>query len=603
MAGVLIRCAVFSPPPRPATGAASPSQPLPQPPLAVSAAGAGARKPSRLGRRRNHLRPKILKTLPKPYVPARTPEEPPPDAAVPVPSSEPLSDLFEAKLPGEESPRVSESVAVGPEPAAGKLSARSVIKFGAYLAAVFLFQTICAVWVLGGNGSDSAGESKERTLANGEGRAVSGKKFSSRTRNVVYLDESDLDKRIEEIRSMAREARRSEKRGPKRDDAGDGESDDGDDDDDGGEAIPESRAAIEKEIGSRLDKLQKKLRPVRKSPGLSKNMPLEGASGLMFKKKLKFRSPLVEKHSTAPKGFQRLHDNGKTKTKSSSEVNGDGQNGGPNHGVTELSNGEKREELVDGKGHARLSDDINQEGDEAMVSPEMQENLQNDGVGERQYFPREDEEVGHTRGRTGNVDKASGKTNSVGRANLRTTGNSSLQSSRSFGDEKLEATERSAGRDVRRVNGMLKREEIKATSMSKRVKDKESDQIQEFWWLKLPCVFAILMRRGSDFEEPGGFFSLKTDPEDSDASSYTVSFEERVDANNFCFLLESFFEELGDFSVDIVPLLRKELQEAMREKTMKMLVVRKGQLKLYAGQPFSDVELALQSLVEESLSE
>lgn len=65
------------------------------------------------------------------------------------------------------------------------------------------------------------------------------------------------------------------------------------------------------------------------------------------------------------------------------------------------------------------------------------------------------------------------------------------------------------------------------------------------------------MRRGSDLEEPGGFFTLKTAPEDSDASSFTVAFEDRVDANNFCLLLESFFEELGDFSADIVPLLRK----------------------------------------------
>lgn len=100
------------------------------------------------------------------------------------------------------------------------------------------------------NGSDSNGESEERISVNGEGRAVAGKKLLSRARNVVSLDESDLERRIEEIRSMAREARRSEKRGLKRDDAGDAEGDDGDDVD-GGEAIPDSRMAIEKEIGSR----------------------------------------------------------------------------------------------------------------------------------------------------------------------------------------------------------------------------------------------------------------------------------------------------------------------------------------------------------------
>lgn len=601
MAGVLIRCAVFSPPPRFATAAASPSQPSPpQPPLA-----AAPRKPLRLAKRRNHLRPKILKTLPKPYAPVRTPEELPSDAAgVPAPSSETLTDLFEAEPPAEEAPQVTESVAIGPEHGgvAGKLSAKSVIKFGAYLVAVFLFQTICAVWVFGSNGSDSNGESEERISVNGEGRAVSGKKLLSRTRNVVYLDESDLERRIEEISSMAREARRSEKRGLKRDDAGDGEGDDGNDDDDG-EAIPDSRVAIEKEIGSRLDKLQKKLRPVRKSPGLSENVPLEGASSLMFKKKLKFRSPLVEKPSTVPKGFQRLQDNGKTKKKSKNEVNGEGKNGGLDHGVTESSNGEKWEELVDGKGHGSLSDDIKQEGDETMVFTEMQNDLHSNGVGEGQSFPQEDEEVGDTRSRTGIVKEASGKRNSVGGANSRTTGNSSLKSSRSFGDEKQEATKRSAGRDIRSVNGTLKREEIKATSMSKRVEDKQSDKIEEFWWLKLPCVFAVLMRRGSDMEESGGFFTLKTDPEDSDASSYIVAFEDHADANNFCFLLDSFFEGLGDFSADIVPLLRKELQEAVKQKTMKLVVVRKGQLKLYAGQPFSEVELALQSLVEESLSE
>ncbi|XP_030475676.1 uncharacterized protein LOC115692854 [Syzygium oleosum] len=599
MAAVLICCAVLSLPPRPARATASP----PQPRLT-----AAARKPLKLTKRRNHLRPKILRTLAKPYAPPiRAPEEPPSDAVVPAPSPETLIGLFEAESPAEEASPVSESVGVGVGPehggVAGKFSARSVIKFGAYLVVVFLFQTICAVWVFGSNGSDSTGESEERTLVNGKGRAVSGK-FSSRTRNVVYLDESDLEKRIEEIRSMAREVRRREKRGPKRDDTGDGESGDGDDDDDG-EAIAESRTAmIEKEIGSRLDKLQKKLGPVRKSPGLSKKVPLEGASSLMFKKKLKFRSPLVEKPSANPKGFQGLQDNGKTKKKNSSEVNGEGQNGGLNHGVTESSNGEKWEELVDGKGRGGLSNDIKREGDETMVFKEMQDDLHNDGVGEEQSFPRVDEEVGDTRSRTGIVEEASGKRNSIGGANLRTTGNSRLQSSRSFGDEKQqEVTKRSAGQDVKSINGTLKREEIKATSMSKRVEDKQSDKIQEFWWLKLPCVFAILMRRGSDLEEPGGFFTLKTAPEDSDASSFTVAFEDRVDANNFCFLLESFFEELGDFSADIIPLLRKELQEAVKEKTMQIVVVRKGQLKLYAGQPFSDVELALQSLVEESLSE
>lgn len=64
------------------------------------------------------------------------------------------------------------------------------------------------------------------------------------------------------------------------------------------------------------------------------------------------------------------------------------------------------------------------------------------------------------------------------------------------------------------------------------------------------------MQRGSNHEEQDGLYTLKTTSHESDPidSSYTVAFEDRGDATNFCYLLESFFEELGDFSADIVPL-------------------------------------------------
>ena len=69
---------------------------------------------------------------------------------------------------------------------------------------------------------------------------------------------------------------------------------------------------------------------------------------------------------------------------------------------------------------------------------------------------------------------------------------------------------------------------------------------------------AILMRRSSDHEGQGGLYTLKISPEAQEQRDcYTVAFEDRVDASNFCFLLESFFEDLGDFSADVVPLLVK----------------------------------------------
>ena len=41
----------------------------------------------------------------------------------------------------------------------------------------------------------------------------------------------------------------------------------------------------------------------------------------------------------------------------------------------------------------------------------------------------------------------------------------------------------------------------------------------------------------------------------------------------------------------------QELKERVSSHTLKVIVVKKGQLKLYAGQPLPDVEMALRSLV------
>lgn len=39
-----------------------------------------------------------------------------------------------------------------------------------------------------------------------------------------------------------------------------------------------------------------------------------------------------------------------------------------------------------------------------------------------------------------------------------------------------------------------------------------------------------------------------------ESASYTIVFQDRGDAMNFCFLLESFFVDLGDVNADVVPL-------------------------------------------------
>lgn len=66
------------------------------------------------------------------------------------------------------------------------------------------------------------------------------------------------------------------------------------------------------------------------------------------------------------------------------------------------------------------------------------------------------------------------------------------------------------------------------------------------------------MRRGPELENSEGFYSLKMNSHSgNEGCSCTIAFEDRVDACNFCYLLESFFEDLGDFSADAVPLSTK----------------------------------------------
>lgn len=107
------------------------------------------------------------------------------------------------------------------------------------------------------------------------------------------------------------------------------------------------------------------------------------------------------------------------------------------------------------------------------------------------------------------------------------------------------------------------------------------------------------MRRGHDDEGPEGLFALKFSSQVNGSLSHTVAFEDRGDATNFCYLLQSFFGDLGDFSAEIVPLPVQELSEAIRSHTMKVIVVKKGKLKLYAGQPLAEVEMALRLMVEQ----
>nr|GMD76619.1 uncharacterized protein LOC109176208 isoform X2 [Ipomoea batatas] len=103
----------------------------------------------------------------------------------------------------------------------------------------------------------------------------------------------------------------------------------------------------------------------------------------------------------------------------------------------------------------------------------------------------------------------------------------------------------------------------------------------------------VRMHTSHDGKVQQRLYSLKSSSGDL---SHIVAFEDRSDAANFCYILQSYFEDMEDFSTEIVLLSFNEHDESVKSSMENAIVVRKGQLKLYAGQPLVDVETALRSL-------
>ncbi|KAF8049413.1 hypothetical protein N665_2220s0011 [Sinapis alba] len=141
------------------------------------------------------------------------------------------------------------------------------------------------------------------------------------------------------------------------------------------------------------------------------------------------------------------------------------------------------------------------------------------------------------------------------------------------------------------------RGEVRKGNPMRRVKEKQN----KTWWLKLPYVLRILMRSNVDQEISEGYFTMRTEPmeQNKDQVSHMIAFEDQSDAINFSYLLESVFEDLDDFSANVVPISTKDLYNEVSSGGKNVIVVKKRQLKLYAGQPFEDVESALHTLIQE----
>ncbi|KAJ7955100.1 ABC subfamily C protein [Quillaja saponaria] len=499
---------------------------------------------SKLVRRKNYLRPKILKTLTKLYPPVtpllqqESPSEPSIDIVFPQTPQE--HDLgFElptsSATPGEgdsfEQLVVSGNTGTTEEynGIVGKLSARSVLKYGFVLVGIFVFQTICSVWILGNASSDQkAGDSesgglvingrdKGRLLWNGNGKTLQVKVASSNTSNVVYMDDqSELESKIEEIKEMAREARKIEKR-KKEENVGDEKG-----------PVSSHRVGIEKEINARLVKLQKRGTSAKeKSPGshvdsLGSSVNSKDGSGeLMFKKKHKYRSPSM-KSTKRPKGFQ-----GDARKVSKTEKSGSSNIGMSEENGSVVSN------------NMQLSDEskqVNQQGIEAQeldsgTSLEDGRNLVNQGSKSLQNSGKKLKEgtrrpnlgvemrVSNSEANNGVVQKTDLGVSSVQDSQSKKSRESTMQNSQ--GSKKNSAALSTDGSSNHRVDGNM--------SVANTKKVKHSNIETDFWWLKLPYVLVIHICRGSDHEGPSGLFTLKATSQEQDGSdsSYTVAFEDR----------------------------------------------------------------------------
>ncbi|KAF2289176.1 hypothetical protein GH714_029236 [Hevea brasiliensis] len=476
--------------------------------------------PSKRTNRKNHLRPKILKTLTKPFTPAPLPQIVPVEHTVPIPIPFPPDYDPVLDAPSDE------------------ISSRSPLP-GERI-----------VWVLG----NSSSSKKEERVDNLDGK---GSILLNGSSNVAYFDDIDQEERISEIRAMAREAREKEKRERKE---GNEETD------------------IEKEIGARLVKLEKRLNSKREKlpesfmnylgvfgneeeeeEELSDNslVPKEDHKALRFKKKFKFKSPSMNSRSS-PKGFS-----------GSNSMNGSHPNGESrdiDSGTMKIDSGGK----VTGV-QLNLSQDGNKLETE---NKDLLKEIQSGAVQENR------------KGRLSSEVPKSWKSTDFEKQNSLSLTKENQRTNTNL-DGPASPRRKSSRDPVKRP-------------VTYKMGDKKSVVQTKLWWLKLPYALAILMRRGTEQEGPAGLYALRTPSQaDNQEDSCTVAFEDRSDANNFCYLLESYFQDLGNFSADIVPLSIKELHDAVKSRSKKVIVVKKGQLKLYAGQPFAEVEMALLSLLDQ----
>ncbi|KAF9622045.1 hypothetical protein IFM89_029329 [Coptis chinensis] len=523
-------------------------------------------------KRKNHLRPKLLKTLTKPfptYTPLLNPQQ-----QVPTPQNiEKIETLIEQEEEEEEEENVElalDNVQVSAAPEMEPvISKRSVVELVFYLVGLFVVQTVITVWILRSGDVDKNKDENEEML--------SGEKMEVEcNESVGYVDELGVKEKIVEIRAMAREVREIEAK--KLSSSNESVSDVSV----SKSVVTKVNTNIQKEVDGKLNKLEKRLRSLREKLPVAKVGYLNNSinevknekelgrlngnskdENLVFKKKLKFKSD-SSKPRNSPKGFP----------------------------------GVKNHNLSDGNDRSSGSQDAEFRKDVIKNSARgMSVNLPNGGshgstheneVKTLLKLARKDEE------------KSCGtKLVSTGKSLKKVEGmKTEKRNSRSgvVRESKEELVEPRDSNKMKTKSSPIPKTNVQFKEVVDNARDKQEYIENDAWWLSLPYALAILLRRSSESDGPGGLYSLKMD---DGSPSYIVAFEDQRDASNFCYILEAFFDELGDLKADVVPLSIKELRDEVETMTMKIIVLRKGQLQLYAGQPLVDVEMTLRTLIKQ----
>ncbi|KAJ8451309.1 hypothetical protein Cgig2_014081 [Carnegiea gigantea] len=588
--------------------------------------------PSKLTKRKNYLRPKILKTVTKPYpIPPPIPE----DLVTPIESVEPSVEvLTEPILEYSDSSIVEQSEELGSvdESDLGQFqvvqqvseaqnvvnfswfSGRMVVRFVASFVGLFVLQTVVAVWVMGSGDSDE----EDRNLGI-EGLhmdpglgiknvevGVNGDALGNST--YLNVKESEIEAKIANIRKMAMEARELEKKNIENGDTDMGDVSDEDEDDDIETEASRLRSGIAKEVDGRMTKLRKSspapllnvnfLNKAQDTVKEAKNKGLEDKDEnnmLMFEIKRKYRSHLTAPRDK-PKGFQSIKGSRDTKEK---PKNVDDEQPIKTNGNQSDSNGSSPDEDsemngLDSSFPERV--DYGSQMDKNKPGSRSSNSLQT-------------------------LKKRSGSDSGTGNSNKGSTGSAPSQASKTLSGinsttEKLnegineDATaERGVIQDNSRANPVDLEAKLKYSQI--KLGDPKVSATSEMHTLPVPLSSdefgsslsmrkVVLMQKGRDGEGLEGFFTLRIDSNTKKQSCvpYIVAFEARNDARNFSYLLESVFEDLPDASIDVMPLSTKDLKRVAESLNKEVIVVKKGEVQLYAGQPLAEVKAALRSLVK-----